>query len=175
MSVVRVFYRIPMTTRVPPTREQLALFLGIVNDPVRQPVYVHCKGGKHRTGVMTAVYRMERQLERRPGVQGNEEVRVRMGFPASGIQALRRHLRAWAFRGRRRAGWSHAKARSVVMQGASRRTRLRQTDPPHFDARRVATCHPRADEPVGGCGQDRIDAGGRENGRLAKCDGALDL
>jgi tyrosine-protein phosphatase SIW14 len=29
-----------------------------VNDPANQPVYVHCVGGKHRTGVMTAVYRM---------------------------------------------------------------------------------------------------------------------
>jgi protein tyrosine/serine phosphatase len=53
------FYRIPMTTHVAPTPEQLALFLQIVNDSVQQSVYVHCKGGKHRTGVMTAVYRME--------------------------------------------------------------------------------------------------------------------
>ena len=30
----------------------------LVNDPVSQPVYVHCAGGRHRTGVMTAVYRM---------------------------------------------------------------------------------------------------------------------
>jgi protein tyrosine/serine phosphatase len=49
------FYRIPMTTRTPPTREQLQQFLSIVNDPEQQPVFVHCKGGKHRTGVMTAV------------------------------------------------------------------------------------------------------------------------
>jgi tyrosine-protein phosphatase SIW14 len=53
------FYRIPMTTHVAPTREQLAQFLQIVNDPAQQPVYVHCAGGKHRTGVMTAVYRLE--------------------------------------------------------------------------------------------------------------------
>jgi protein tyrosine/serine phosphatase len=52
------FYRIPMTTRVAPTAEQIASFLKIVNDPANQPVYVHCAGGKHRTGVMTAVYRM---------------------------------------------------------------------------------------------------------------------
>jgi protein tyrosine/serine phosphatase len=54
------FYRIPMTTHVPPTSQQLASFLQIVNDPAQQPVYVHCKGGRHRTGVMTAAYRMEK-------------------------------------------------------------------------------------------------------------------
>jgi tyrosine-protein phosphatase SIW14 len=54
------FYRIPMTPRVAPTQEQLATFLRIVNDPAQQPVYVHCAGGRHRTGVMTAVYRMEK-------------------------------------------------------------------------------------------------------------------
>lgn len=52
------FVRIPMTTHVAPTPAQIEQFLNIVNDPASQPVYVHCKGGKHRTGVMTAVYRM---------------------------------------------------------------------------------------------------------------------
>jgi len=52
------YVSLPMTTRVPPTAEQQAHFLSVVNDPARQPVYVHCVGGKHRTGVMTAIYRM---------------------------------------------------------------------------------------------------------------------
>jgi tyrosine-protein phosphatase SIW14 len=52
------YLRIPMTTHVAPTDAQLSEFLTAVNDPARQPVYVHCIGGKHRTGVMTAVYRM---------------------------------------------------------------------------------------------------------------------
>jgi protein tyrosine/serine phosphatase len=52
------FYRIEMTTREAPTKEQLASFLKLVNDPANQPVYVHCAGGRHRTGVMTAAYRM---------------------------------------------------------------------------------------------------------------------
>ncbi len=54
-------FRIPMSTRKQPTSDQLAQFLKIVNDPANQPVYVHCVGGKHRTGVMTAVYRMTGQ------------------------------------------------------------------------------------------------------------------
>ena len=52
------FHRIGMSTRVAPTKEQLASFLKLVNDPANQPVYVHCAGGRHRTGVMTAAYRM---------------------------------------------------------------------------------------------------------------------
>jgi tyrosine-protein phosphatase SIW14 len=52
------FHRIPMTTHETPSEEKLAQFLELVNDPANQPVYVHCQGGRHRTGVMTAVYRM---------------------------------------------------------------------------------------------------------------------
>jgi len=52
------FHRIPMTTSVAPTASQIATFMDIVNSPENQPVYVHCAGGRHRTGVMTAIYRM---------------------------------------------------------------------------------------------------------------------
>jgi tyrosine-protein phosphatase SIW14 len=52
------YFQIPMTTHAVPTGAQLAEFMKIVNDPANQPVYVHCVGGRHRTGVMTAVYRM---------------------------------------------------------------------------------------------------------------------
>jgi tyrosine-protein phosphatase SIW14 len=54
------FYRIPLTTSERPSDPAVKQFLSIVNDPARQPVYVHCQGGQHRTGVMTAVYRMTR-------------------------------------------------------------------------------------------------------------------
>ncbi|MGH9634392.1 MAG: fused DSP-PTPase phosphatase/NAD kinase-like protein [Candidatus Angelobacter sp.] len=52
------YVHIPMTTSTPPTSEQIKQFLSLVEDPAHQPVYVHCVGGKHRTGVMTAIYRM---------------------------------------------------------------------------------------------------------------------
>jgi protein-tyrosine phosphatase len=52
------YFQIPMTTHEVPTAEQLTQFLKLVNDPVSQPVYVHCVGGRHRTGVMTAAYRI---------------------------------------------------------------------------------------------------------------------
>jgi tyrosine-protein phosphatase SIW14 len=54
------FYRIPMTTTDRPSSATISQFLTLVNDPANQPVFVHCQGGRHRTGVMTAVYRMTR-------------------------------------------------------------------------------------------------------------------
>lgn len=52
------YVKIAMTTHKPPTQAQIAKFFSVVNDPASQPVYVHCVGGKHRTGIMTAIYRM---------------------------------------------------------------------------------------------------------------------
>ena len=52
------FYRIPLTTSDRPPDAAITRFLKLVSDPASQPVYVHCQGGRHRTGVMTAVYRM---------------------------------------------------------------------------------------------------------------------
>ena len=52
------YFQIPMTTHQVPTAAQIAQFLGIVDNKADQPVYVHCVGGRHRTGVMTAIYRM---------------------------------------------------------------------------------------------------------------------
>jgi protein tyrosine/serine phosphatase len=54
------YVHIPMSTRRSPTEKELAAFFAVTNDAVSQPVYVHCVGGRHRTGVMTAVYRMTR-------------------------------------------------------------------------------------------------------------------
>ena len=52
------FFRIPMTTSDRPDENAVAQFLKLVNAPANQPVYVHCQGGRHRTGVMTALYRL---------------------------------------------------------------------------------------------------------------------
>jgi len=52
------FFRIPLTTTDRPSEQAVAQFLDLVNSPGNGPVYVHCQGGRHRTGVMTAIYRM---------------------------------------------------------------------------------------------------------------------
>lgn len=52
------YVNIPLTASRAATEEQTAYFLSLVNNPANWPVYVHCKGGRHRTGAMTAVYRI---------------------------------------------------------------------------------------------------------------------
>jgi protein tyrosine/serine phosphatase len=52
------FFRIPMSDKNQPSGDQAELFLKIVNDPENQPVFVHCAGGRHRTGAMSAIYRI---------------------------------------------------------------------------------------------------------------------
>jgi protein tyrosine phosphatase (PTP) superfamily phosphohydrolase (DUF442 family) len=52
------YINIPLTTKRAATEEQTIYFLNLVNDKANWPVYVHCKGGRHRTGEMTAIYRI---------------------------------------------------------------------------------------------------------------------
>jgi protein tyrosine/serine phosphatase len=43
-----------------PSQAQIAEFLKVVNDPATGKFYVHCAGGRHRTGVMGAIYRFNK-------------------------------------------------------------------------------------------------------------------
>jgi tyrosine-protein phosphatase SIW14 len=52
------YFNIPLSSRQPASAEQTDYFLKLVNDPANWPVFVHCAGGRHRTGEMTAVYRI---------------------------------------------------------------------------------------------------------------------
>ena len=48
----------PMSDHDYPAADAADRFLSIINDESNWPVYVHCAGGRHRTGAMTAVFRM---------------------------------------------------------------------------------------------------------------------
>ncbi len=52
------YFNIPLSSRRPATAEQTAYFLYLVNDEQNLPVFVHCAGGRHRTGELTAIYRI---------------------------------------------------------------------------------------------------------------------
>lgn len=54
------YVNIPLTTKQAATPAQIEYFLKLVNDQANWPVFVHCKGGRHRTGEMTAIYRITR-------------------------------------------------------------------------------------------------------------------
>ena len=58
-SLGMTYVHIPMIAKKYPTPEALDLFLKTVNDPNTGKFYVHCAGGRHRTGVMGAVYRFK--------------------------------------------------------------------------------------------------------------------
>lgn len=51
------YVNIPMVDKSYPSMDQVNAFLKVVDDPATGKFYVHCAGGRHRTGVMGAVYR----------------------------------------------------------------------------------------------------------------------
>ena len=58
-SLGMTYINIPMMGKQYPTTEATALFLKTVNDPATGKFFVHCAGGRHRTGAMGAVYRYQ--------------------------------------------------------------------------------------------------------------------
>jgi protein tyrosine/serine phosphatase len=53
------YVNIPMVDKQYPTAEATQAFLKTVGDPNTGKFFVHCAGGRHRTGAMGAVYRYE--------------------------------------------------------------------------------------------------------------------
>src|ERR1700732_3360087 len=51
------YVNIPMSDSSYPKEESINTFLKVVNDPTTGKFYAHCAGGRHRTGVVGAVYR----------------------------------------------------------------------------------------------------------------------
>jgi protein tyrosine/serine phosphatase len=58
-SVGLTYINIPMIAKKYPTPEATEMFLKTVNDPATGKFFVHCAGGRHRTGAMGAVYRFQ--------------------------------------------------------------------------------------------------------------------
>ena len=51
------YVNIPMSDSSYPKEESINAFLKLVNDPSTGVFFAHCAGGRHRTGVMGAIYR----------------------------------------------------------------------------------------------------------------------
>lgn len=54
------YINIPMSDKDYPEGIKIEQFLKLIDDPSTGKFYVHCAGGRHRTGVMGAVYRFNR-------------------------------------------------------------------------------------------------------------------
>ena len=54
------YVNIPMVAKKYPRPEWVAAFMKTVDDPETGKFFVHCAGGRHRTGSMGAVYRFEK-------------------------------------------------------------------------------------------------------------------
>jgi protein tyrosine/serine phosphatase len=54
------YVNIPMVDKAYPTEAAVAAFMKLVDDPATGKFYVHCAGGRHRTGAMGAVYRFNK-------------------------------------------------------------------------------------------------------------------
>ena len=54
------YINIPMKDKSYPDLAQIQEFLKVANDPETGKFYVHCAGGRHRTGVVGAVYRFNK-------------------------------------------------------------------------------------------------------------------
>jgi len=53
------YVHIPMVEKKYPTEEATNAFLKVTSDPATGKFFVHCAGGRHRTGAMGAVYRYQ--------------------------------------------------------------------------------------------------------------------
>jgi protein tyrosine/serine phosphatase len=51
------YVNIPMSDKHKPSSEQVETFINLAKDESNWPFYVHCVGGRHRTGLIGAVYR----------------------------------------------------------------------------------------------------------------------
>lgn len=77
--------QIPVESRTEVAAEQISEFMRIVDDPRNRPVLVHCAAGLHRTGLLCALYRVERQGW--PPQRAREEM-LSFGFDARSESAV---------------------------------------------------------------------------------------
>jgi hypothetical protein len=56
-SGIEEWAQIPFSDRAAPDPARVRAWLDLIRD-ARRPVYTHCRGGRHRTGMLVAVYRV---------------------------------------------------------------------------------------------------------------------
>ncbi len=85
------FYSIPLSYWILPTRKQIDLFLSIIDDQNKHPIFMHCLHGRDRTGMLTAIYRIARE-----NWTANDAYAE---MKAKGFRHIRMHQFKWAVYG----------------------------------------------------------------------------
>jgi len=57
-TVGLIYYNVPMSNRSTPRLADVKAAIAILKDSKNWPVFVHCEGGRHRSGLILAVYRV---------------------------------------------------------------------------------------------------------------------
>ena len=82
------FYSFPLSYWIFPTHKQIDNFLSILDDKQKRPIYLHCKHGQDRVGMMTAIYRIARE-----GWTADEAYAE---MKANGFRYIKMHQLKWA-------------------------------------------------------------------------------
>ena len=86
------YYYYPMDAETDHDLEQVEEVLSVINDPENQPVLIHCHGGKDRTGLIAAIYKIEHTD------QDFDEIYREMlmfGYHQEWFPAVLRSIRRW--------------------------------------------------------------------------------
>jgi len=79
------YINLPLSDKDYPAADAAQRFLEIANNSAHWPVYIHCVGGRHRTGIMTAVYRITQEgwdIDRAYGEMKTYDFYTRFGHGA---------------------------------------------------------------------------------------------
>ena len=84
------YVNLPLSDKDYPPPDAASRFLSLVNDKENWPVYVHCAGGRHRTGAMTAVFRMT--VQGWDATRAYEEMKDYDFYTRFGHKAMKRYV-----------------------------------------------------------------------------------
>jgi tyrosine-protein phosphatase SIW14 len=103
---------VPIASRKPIPDDQVQQFFDCVDNPASRPVLIHCSAGRHRTGYLCALYRIERQGW---SVERALEEMLSFGFDRKSQSAVETQLRAYMAL-RDRAAGEHAKTSAAMKE-----------------------------------------------------------
>ena len=109
------YFNVPLKGLKRPSDEQVDRVLAIINAPENQPVFLHCKRGSDRTGIIIACYRISH--DHWTSAEAKEEAkRHGMGFWEVGMKNyIRDYYERWSNIKAKISSWGLEQRRPVVV------------------------------------------------------------